>query len=222
MIYQDMQRAIEHRYDLNLSCQVKHFVSHDQTIVHELTGKTQISQEMLLIREEKDTLDVTLFLEEGLIESVSDSNATHHASEQFDDYCTILEGVSHFVYLIWNAQYGRQIKPIEMELQAEVDKFIFAALADSNANTGENHKPCAATHKALSDNLFRKVSFTDAPGTNMHYRYKTANDFALRYCKWLTRHYQIIDGNSMLNAELARFYRLNGSAKFDHIKHTTH
>ena len=145
MIYQEMQDALERRYDLSLPCQVTPFVSHDHDLVRQLTGETKIPPEMLLIREETGNLDITLFLERSLIDSTSSGNANHHSSEEYDDYCTILEGVSHFVYLVWNAQYGRQVKPIEMELQAEVDKFVFSALADSDPETNESRsqsRPC--------------------------------------------------------------------------------
>ncbi len=232
MIYQEMQDAIEQRYDLTLPCQVTPFVSHDHDFVRQLTGETEIPPEMLLIREDTGNLDITLFLERSLIDSTSGSNANHHAGKEYDDYCTILEGVSHFVYLVWNAQYGRQVKPIEMELQAEVDKFVFSALADGNSEDGNSEmaesrrrsRPQSqpqSKHQLLFDSLFRQVKYFHAPGTDMHHRYTVANKFAEQYCNWLSCHFQFTVGDPMLYAELARFYRMNAAAKFEHIKYST-
>jgi len=229
MIYQEMQDALALRYDLTLPCQVTPFVSHDHDVVRQLTGETRIPSEMLLIREDKGNLDITLFLERSLIDSTIDStvsgNTNHHACKKFDDYCTILEGVSHFVYLVWNAQYGRQVKPIEMELQAEVDKFVFSALADVDPETaGSQSRPQSrpqSKHQLLFDSLFRQVKYFHVPGTDMHHRYTVANKFAEQYCNWLSCHFQFTVGDPMLYAELARFYRMNAAAKFEHIKYST-
>ncbi len=40
------------------------------------------------------------------------------------DCLTALEGVSHFLYLVWNASHDRAVSLLELEMQAEVDKFI--------------------------------------------------------------------------------------------------
>ncbi len=227
MIYQEMQEALELRYDLTLPCQVTPFVSHDHDFVRQLTGETRIPPEMLLVREDTGNLDITLFLEQSLIDSTSGSNANHHSSKQFDAYCTILEGVSHFVYLVWNAQYGRQVKPIEMELQAEVDKFVFSALEKSDHAMTASHPQSRhqsrpkSKHQFLFNSLFRQVKYIHVPGTEMHHRYTVANKFAEQYCGWLSCHFQFTVGDPMLYAELARFYRMNAAAKFEHIKYST-
>ena len=40
------------------------------------------------------------------------------------DYWTALEGVSHFMYLAWNAGHDRAVSLLELELQAEIDKYV--------------------------------------------------------------------------------------------------
>ncbi len=37
---------------------------------------------------------------------------------------TALEGVSHFVYLAWNAGHDKPVSLLELEMQAEVDKYV--------------------------------------------------------------------------------------------------
>ena len=41
-----------------------------------------------------------------------------------EDYWTALEGVSHFVYFAWNAGYDKPVSILELEMQAEIDKYI--------------------------------------------------------------------------------------------------
>ena len=43
-------------------------------------------------------------------------------------FCLALEGVSHFLYLIWNASFDRSVTLLEMELQAEIDKFVMLGI----------------------------------------------------------------------------------------------
>ena len=46
--------------------------------------------------------------------------------ENLADYCTALEGVSHFHYFVWSAARARNVSLLELELQAEVDKYASA------------------------------------------------------------------------------------------------
>ena len=43
------------------------------------------------------------------------------------DYLTVAEGVSHFVYVAWNAGFDKPVTLLELELQAEVDKYVLGA-----------------------------------------------------------------------------------------------
>ena len=40
------------------------------------------------------------------------------------DCWTALEGVSHFLYLSWNAGHDKPVSLLELEMQAEVDKYV--------------------------------------------------------------------------------------------------
>ena len=43
--------------------------------------------------------------------------------DNLQDCCTALEGVSHFHYFVWSADRRRHVSLLELELQAEVDKY---------------------------------------------------------------------------------------------------
>lgn len=226
MICNELQDVIATRYDLALPCQVQDFICHDQQLVAQITGTATTGSEALLVSEASDTLDVTLFLEEHLLDSLTDTADYKSEGGNFDDYCTVLEGVSHFVYLVWNAQYGRQIKPVEMELQAEVDKFVFAADQRGSLKTAES-EPSVQKHTEknmldkLTVKLFRNIRYLAQEDAAITDRYRTANALAEIYCGYLAKHYRFKGTDPLLTAELARFYRMNGAQKFDYIRHVS-
>ena len=87
------------------------------------------TDEQLLVAEGDAELSLGLFLAPEVLERLDAANPL----EQLDganlaDYWTALEGVSHFVYLAWNAGHDRPVSLHELELQAEVDKYAASAL----------------------------------------------------------------------------------------------
>ena len=56
--------------------------------------------------------------------------------EYLQDFLLAVEGVSHFVYLVHRARQERPVSAVELELQAEVDKYLVALLVTWN-QTGE-------------------------------------------------------------------------------------
>jgi len=139
----------------------------------------------------------------------------------FNDCCILLEGVSHFLYLAWNAHYDRQVSLLDMELQAEVDKFVFAAL-ETNALSSIGSGNIDMDNRDLLERLYQQITYRDELTSDLKRRYETANEYAHMYCTWLTENFSLQHPDRRLAAELARFYRLNGSAKKQHIKNLMH
>lgn len=118
-----------------------------------------------------------------------------------DGFCVALEGVSHFVYLTYSSQ-RRPVSLIELELQAEVDKFLVLRLQFAIPN--------------LVEVLFERVRFDERLPAELLDRYKVANDRARRYAHWLER--RIRRGRTQEALEDARWlYRKSFREKLDHI-----
>lgn len=212
VLFSDLQHALQARYDIAQPYRVEQFVSHDAENLQALTGVAPNAPEMLLVHEGDESLDITLFLDSALIDKINpESWDKHWNGENFDHYCVVLEGVSHFVYLSWSAHYHRSVKYLELELQAEVDKFVFAALDAKEQDT-----------QYLISRLFDDVSYHSTLSTELRTRYEKANSLAQYYCQWLIDNFELTNHNRRLAAELARFYRINGSAKFRHIVERLH
>lgn len=211
LLLADLQRLLQSRYDIDVPYRVEDFVSHDAELINELAGPQQLNRESLLVREHGDDLDVTLFLDESMLKDVAvKSWSTAWHGDGFDSYCTILEGVSHFLYLIWSAHHNLSVKPIELELQAEVDKFVFSALDTQPTSRRSQHK--------LLKRLFIDSQLSKSLSSDLRLRYQQANAGALSYCQWLTDNYDLRPDNRYLDAELARFYRSRGRTKFRRIE----
>ena len=122
-----------------------------------------------------------------------------------DPICQIIEGVSHFVYLADRAARGREATQLELELQAEVDKYV--VLAASVAGFDE------VASRRLRARLYDDVSFEHDADTELGERYRIANDYARRFTARLEREYLSRARFAELHAELRRFFHLGQGAK---------
>jgi len=118
-----------------------------------------------------------------------------------------VKGVSHFLYMIFNAHHDRQVSFLDLELQAEIDKFAFAVLDTDYAEQAD----------ALLERLFCDISYRSDLSSELKQRYEQANDLAFKYCRWLNSNFDLRVDNKALKAEIEKVYRLNGNAKIKHI-----
>ena len=100
------------------------------------------SDETLLVSHDEEGLALSLFLDAEMLGRLESSDPlTSLRAESLDDLWKVLEGISHFNYLAWNAAADRPVTQLEMEMQAEVDKYVAArvlleAQADSQQSVG--------------------------------------------------------------------------------------
>jgi hypothetical protein len=212
-----LQRHLERLYDVSVAHDVEDFVIHDAALADRLDNgpDSRAAPEKLLLRETGDGVDVALYLESALIERLTQDDPTERLHDgNLADFLTALEGVSHFLCLVWNANHERCVSLLELELQAEIDKFILAAFLLARADCG---RVPAALHPAL----FEAPAFDPALNAERRERYRAANDYARRYCAWLQRRYLARHGASGMMSELRRFYRLGHHGKLARIRYDT-
>jgi hypothetical protein len=73
-------------------------------------------------------------------------------SAGLDTFCQVIEGVSHFVYVVERARTGRAATHLELELQAEVDKWVVLAASLGTLD--------AASSAALRARLYERARRT--------------------------------------------------------------
>jgi hypothetical protein len=164
-----------------------------------------------LLSQEGEELSLAVVLEDAL----GDELAQGDPRVRLDDdnlpaLCVLTEEVSHFRYLLFCARSGRTITELELELQAEVDKYLTATCLISLQNEG-------AVSKRLRDLLFRRYRLREGVSAERAERYHTASRLADRYCGWLERRLLQPSRLDELCREARRFYRLGQRDKLERI-----
>ena len=210
-----LQRCLERLYDVSISHDVEDFLIHDVRLASRIDNNpaARAIPEKLLLHETEDGIDIALFLEAALVERLRQDDPTERLHEgNLGDFLTALEGVSHFLYLVWSAGYDRPVSLLELELQAEIDKFILAALLLARSKGG---RVPAGLHRLLFDESL----LDPALDSGQHERYRDANTYARRYCGWLQRQFMTSRREAGIMSELRRFYRLGHHEKLSRIRH---
>lgn len=212
---QDLQKLLATIYDVPLTDDVAEFLLTDRG---QLPPSLQQSgtDEQVLVAEEGDTLWVNIFLAPAVLQRLSSANpfeALHGGN--IADYWTALEGVSHFLYLAWNAAHDRPVTLVELELQAEIDKYVCSLWLLREQNP--RRFPAELHHL-----LFARAQVDAGLAGEKMELYERANHYASRFCRRLARTLQPTGATARADAvaELRRFYRLDHRRKFRHIEET--
>lgn len=186
-----VQRALERLYQLGRLADVDPF----------LEEATEGERETLFVREAADGA-----IEMALRVPRLGAKAIDLARDaDLDPLCQIIEGVSHFVYLADRARAEREATQLELELQAEVDKFVVLA-----AWLGEPDVGASAT---LRRRLYEQVSFAHDAETEHGDRYRLASTRAHSFVRHLERAYLRTRRWGEMRAALRRFYRVGQEEK---------
>jgi hypothetical protein len=186
-----VQRSLERLYQLERVADVKAFV--------QPAGDGE--REVLLVREGEDgSVEMALRLP-----NLGKRDLDVAADADLDPLCQIIEGVSHFVYLADRAHGGREATQLEMELQAEVDKYVVLA-----ASLGALDERRSARLRAR---LYEAVSFEHDPDTEQGERYRLANELAARFVFRLEKRYLAEQKFGEMRGELRRFFRMGQEDK---------
>jgi hypothetical protein len=181
-----VQGSLERLYQLDRVADVKEF----------LAPAEGGERERLIVREAEDgalemmvRVPSLLRREMGLAEDAA----------SLDALCQLIEGVSHFVYLADRSSANRETTQLELEVQAEVDKYVVLAAAVSRFDLSASEK--------LRVRLFEGVCFAHAEASLEGERYRVANEVAHRFVLRLERAFVAPGRWRELHGELRRFHR---------------
>lgn len=207
-----LQNLLANVYGVDLDADVRDFLVTDAGFVSLWEGdKARAADEKLLLREDGEYLDMALFLDDELLERLAKADPVQELDENnLADFCLALEGVSHFLYLAWNASSDRRVTLLEMELQAEVDKYVGARLLMARQDN-------TAQLEDLFQRLFAAPSFLPQLGVHELHRYQQATRFATAYCRSLESRFEPGHPEPAMRRELRQFWRLPQPDKLSHI-----
>jgi hypothetical protein len=167
-------------------------------------------REQLLIRRDNDGLQLGLFVDERTLENLAMRDPRRRLDAQnLQDFLLAVEGVSHFVYLVHRARQERPVSAVELELQAEVDKYLVSLLVSWN-QTGD---PPAD----LRERLFSNIRFAGDLSREERERYELANSAADEYAASLEERFVRTRAVDDMLGEVRRFYRKGLAEKLEYI-----
>jgi hypothetical protein len=211
MILRRMQALLARLYDAHVDHEPDEFLISDRRELEGIIGTEALgcSDEQVFIAEGDDGVRVGLFIDAQVLERLAEHDPLEHLSEEnLQDFCTALEGVSHFHYLLWSLARRRDVSLLELELQGEVDKYTSALTLLTQQREGEYPR-------TLHARLFDRVSYLPQLGEDARRRYEAANRHAARYCRELDARFlrpRACRPEAWLS-ELRRFFRCGHQQK---------
>lgn len=205
-LLRQMQTLLAQLYDAPVREDVQDFVVSDRRRLSAVIGEQQAGQpsdEQVFVVEEEQGVRLGLFIEQEVLERLARRDPLAALDEDnLPDYCTALEGVSHFHYLVWSLSRGRNVSLLELELQADVDKYVTAVALMTRQRAGR-------FPEALHARLFHAVSFLPQLDEISRSRYQEANRHAARFCRSLEERFMRARKQrpELWLAELRRFFR---------------
>lgn len=202
-VLERVQRGLEDMYRVTTGLAISDFMVGEQ--LRDALVPARRPREQLLVCEVDGEMGLALFIDpRTLANLVAHDPARRLGDHNLGDFLLAVEGVSHFIYAIRCARAERPVSQLELELQAEVDKYVTCLLTT---------EPAPAVSAALRRRLFGDAIYEPDLDHDEHARYRAANDNAARYATWLERAFVIPRRIPEMLAELRRFYRLGLAGK---------
>lgn len=207
-----IQRHLERIYAIEPGCQIEqHLVDTGQVEDANNPAHWQ-PEEQLLVREQGVEMQLGLYLAPGLLDRLRQDDPLRRLHDgNLADLCLLIEGVSHFLGVAWHATQERPVTCLELELQAEIDKYVLALLLAARQRRGR-------VPRGLHRRLFREARIAPSLAHEQGRRYQQANRFAAHYCASLERRHLRRGGPADLVRELRHFYRLHQRDKLGMIR----
>lgn len=200
-----VQRGLEALYRVDTGVAVDDFVI-DEAARDQLAPQRR-PREQLLVCEGSGEMSLALFIDPTALANLARHDPGHQLGDHnLGDFLLAVEGVSHFIYAVCCARAERPVTQLELELQAEIDKYITCLLVSGP----EASRP-------LRWRLFGDAAYEPDLDADERDRYRAANDNAHRYATWLEAAFVIPRKIPEMLAELRRFYRQGLAAKLGTI-----
>jgi hypothetical protein len=204
-----IQEHLEAIYQIRCEHRARDFVVDPE--VGEQLGGAAHGREELLVLESPEGLELSLVLPPDLVGRLRPyEDAPGRALEtELPAFCEVAEGVSHFLYISRAAELDRHVSLLELEAQAEVDKFASCVLLRWGTGVG-------AFAQYLIGRLFHTATLPAGLSQEESRRYQEAGRLGLRFCERLMPWVHERKLEPMLDA-LRYVYRLGAEAKLTHL-----
>jgi hypothetical protein len=214
VILKRIQELIGGIYDVSIAHDVYDFLVTDRGRLPPAVRTHPTDEQLVVAASESGELGVSLYLDPALLERLGRADPLRSLNrDNVADCWTALEGVSHFVYLAWNCGHDRPVSLLELELQAEIDKYVVSVWLLKRQFP---ERFPAELLRLLFERT--RIDATLAAGRVEIYRRATL--YAERFCRRIERVLRSREARTEQRAlaELRRFYRLTDARKRAHIE----
>lgn len=166
---------------------------------------TIMAKELFLVNPhpQDETVEVALYLQDAVCENLANNYPLKEINQHnLSDLCVLIEGVSHFVYYLYQSAQQNNVSQLELELQAEIDKFLLI-LQMTGADKSHALK--------VMNLLFEDYKLQEHLSAEQKLRYQDANQLARRYC------YELTQNSSNWVEDVREFYSLSHQQKIHKI-----
>ncbi|OGP14526.1 MAG: hypothetical protein A3I75_00780 [Deltaproteobacteria bacterium RIFCSPLOWO2_02_FULL_50_16] len=182
MIVNQIQQQIEDFYRIRSGIHIEDFmltIEALKKIYPSLDNKEPVPKELTLISFENNTHYIGLFVDPLVLRCLEEKNPMRQLDKSnFENFLTVVEGVSHFVYLYQRALIRRPATELELEIQAEVDKYLLCLLYLNQKN-----RPLKTW--GLLKKLFHSYHLKPQLTPEQMQRYQLAHRLGYRFCRHL-------------------------------------
>jgi hypothetical protein len=207
--FEKLQRSIERIYDIEEVPRITRYLLNEET----LQRFSKNIKEGVYLLEEEGEAHVGVFLKPERFEAFEEGSPLEILDrENFEDFLTVIEEISHFVYLLWSLRKRRPISQLSLELQGEVDKYLTTVFHLAVQNEGR-------FPAKVFQQLFTEPQWIEGLDGEALRRYEFANKLAYRYCIYLEEEFLRRADLPALLQELRRFYRRDLQSKLSRILH---
>ena len=200
-----LQQSLERLYRIDESPPVTAFRIDRDAFVALLGRAAAAQREALLVHHDGDETLLALFICDEVMARAEQFSVAPPDTSTLDAFCVAAEGVSHYVYFTYcGERLDRPVSQIELELQAEIDKFVLLRVL------------FGIDGESLVESLFDNAQLADDLDEQAHERYQVAHRLGRRYARWFDRHAR--SGNTAAAlTDARRLYRMPLAEKLAHI-----
>ena len=220
MILRQFQDLIGDIYDVRIAHDVYDFLVTDRQRLPPAARSGSSDEQLIVAQPGGDEVGMSLYLDPALLGRLQQADPMKSLHDgNLADCWTALEGVSHFLYVAWNAGHDKPVSLLELEMQAEVDKYV--ATYWLMRRQFPDRFPAE-----LLRVLFERTHIDPALAEGREDLYRQASGYAQRFCRRLEQGLRRAQstgealGAGEVLTELRRFYRLTNARKVAHIERT--
>lgn len=200
MIFSQLQRELEKIYSLQNFAPVELFLMTKEELSQ--ANPSSLHKPQVLFQERDGEAFLGVYLGEETKRRL-EQNGVEKAP--LHDFCLATEEISHFVYLSHCASLEKKVSLLDLEVQAEVDKFLLASRY-------------YASDPRLFPKLFQEVEFRKELDSKEHQRYQEANRLGAKMAKWLQTKIRTRELGASVLGFLRNFYRMESQNKLNKVE----